>query len=94
MAGQLRSVKAITGVSVASSQRAEALWNWLERHWYAAIAGVSAAIGGLLLATAAVPAPLTPLVLGPLGAVAMTALLAPRGDARLDVAAPHERGDR
>ena len=47
---------------------------------YAVVAGVSVTVAGVLLVTSAIPPLLAPIVLGPLGAVAMTALLAPKGD--------------
>lgn len=77
MHGQIRPAKAMPAMSL-SSPRVDALWECLERHWYAVVAGISVTVAGVLLVTSAIPPLLAPIVLGPLGAVAMTALLAPK----------------
>lgn len=80
MQGRVDVIRTTFEVAPSSTQRADAVWEWLETHWYTVIVGVSLVAAGLLLATAAIPPLLAPFVLGPLGAVAMTALLAPKGE--------------
>jgi hypothetical protein len=57
------------------------LWRWLARHWNAVSVMVSVTIAVVLVATAALPPLLAPFVLGPLGAVVVSALIAPKGRA-------------
>jgi hypothetical protein len=57
------------------------VWGWLEAYWnvVTVIGGVTVAV--MLLVTAALPPLLAPLVLGPLAAVVLTALIAPAREA-------------
>jgi hypothetical protein len=55
----------------------QVVWEWLEAHWHVVSVIGSVAVAVLLLATAALPPLLAPLVLGPLAAVIVTALITP-----------------
>jgi hypothetical protein len=54
----------------------DGVWRWLERHWNLVSVLVSGTVVAVLLVTSALPLLLAPFVLGPLGAVVMTALVA------------------
>ena len=55
----------------------QVVWGWLEAHWNVVSLIGSVAVAVLLLATAALPPLLAPLVLGPLAAVVLTAVVSP-----------------
>jgi hypothetical protein len=68
----------------------QVVWGWLEAHWSVVSLIGSAAVAVVLLVTAALPPLLAPLVLGPLVAVVLTALISPARDVPRSADTPTE----
>jgi hypothetical protein len=68
----------------------QVVWGWLEAHWSVVSLIGSAAVAVVLLVTAALPPLLAPLVLGPLVAVVLTALISPARDGSRSADTPTE----
>ena len=97
MLGHVEAVRSAVCFGTAVVRCREALSRWFVAHWHGAVAVVGIGVAVALLATAAVPPLLAPFVLGPVGAVVVTVLIAPKagptgaaGPSR-DAAAPQER---
>ena len=73
----LRQVETV-GFVPRPGRRKNAVWKWLAEHRNVASVAVSIMVTALLLATASIPPLLAPFVFGPLAAVVVTALIAPR----------------
>ena len=68
----------------------QVVWGWLEAHWNVVSVIGCVAVALLLLVTAALPPLLAPLVLGPLAAVVLTALITPARDVSRPADTPTE----
>jgi hypothetical protein len=75
---QIETLRSMVGFVPRPGRLKDVVWTWLERHWTAVSVVVSTTVAALLLATATLPPLLAPFVLGPLAAVVVTALIAPR----------------
>jgi len=87
---QVEAVRSMVGHVPRPQRLTDAVWGWLEMHWNTVSVILSVSVAALLLATGKVPPLLAPFVLGPLGAVIVTALIAPKRGKRpaSDAAAP------
>jgi hypothetical protein len=87
---QVEAVRSMVGYVPRPQRLTDAVWGWLETHWNTVSAILSVSVAAVLLATGKVPPLLVPFVLGPLGAVIVTALIAPKRGKRpgSDTAAP------
>lgn len=81
MLSRVEDVRVMVGFVPRSGRRKDAVWRWLVRHWNVVSALACITIAALLLATATLPSILAPFVLGPLGAIIVTALITPSSDA-------------
>lgn len=82
MQSHVEAVRSMVGFVPRSGRFTDAVRGWLETHWTPVGVVGSVAVTAGLLATGEIPPLLTPFVLGPLGAVIITALIAPKRDAR------------
>lgn len=78
MLSQVEAVRSMVGFVPRPGRFKDAVWEWLEGHWNVVSVVVSVTVATLLLATGEVPPLLAPFVLGPLGAVIVTLLIAPK----------------
>jgi hypothetical protein len=78
---QVKAFRSISAFVPGLGRLKSRLWSWLEGHWNVVSVLLSLTVAGVLVATAALPPLLAPFVLGPLGAVVVSALIAPKGRA-------------
>lgn len=81
MQSHVETVRSMVGFGPRPGRLTDAVRGWLETHWTLVGVAGSVAVTAGLLATGEIPPLLAPVVLGPLGAVIVTALIAPKRDA-------------